>query len=210
MSTTWMPSADSALAELRSRVAQRKLAAEPIDINTTVEIKKTSPSIPEAQELQDREPAQPWTPRLDARHGPMMPLDMMTYAQIGIFDNDDKPLECLDRKTGKTRKRQKELRFKVSIEAWCAPAHLIQKRGGAQFDRQVQLRSAIPFENKIVEVNAEKGTFGPTFVRELRDAIIAHPDDLFGVISETRALSDTSCKTVLNSSMNFKQLPKVS
>ncbi|KQT82404.1 hypothetical protein ASG59_18605 [Methylobacterium sp. Leaf466] len=115
----------------------------------------------------------------------MMPIDMVTYAVVGVIDNDDKPLEYTCQKTGKVRKRQKNLRYKLSIDAWVLPAHHIQKKNGGQFSRNVQLRKATSFENKIIDVNESKGTFSETFVHELRDRIALNdPEDLYGVISD--------------------------
>ncbi|APX84397.1 hypothetical protein BV511_06490 [Methylorubrum extorquens] len=115
----------------------------------------------------------------------MMPLCLLTYAQIGLWDNADKPETFVDPKTGQMRKRHKSLRYKVSIEGWSVPAGLIQKRSGAQFSRKVQLRQAGEFELKIVDVNRSTGKFTAAFADELRSLIARNdPDDLYGVFSD--------------------------
>ncbi|WP_437871742.1 hypothetical protein ACSD7O_00655 [Methylorubrum extorquens] len=114
-----------------------------------------------------------------------MPLSLLTYAQIGLWDNADKPETFVDPKTGQMRKRHKSLRYKVSIEGWIVPAGLIQKRSGAQFSRKVQLRQAGEFELKIVDVNRSTGKFTAAFADELRSLIARNdPEDLYGVLSD--------------------------
>lgn len=166
MTIEWKPSARGALATLRANFETRKNSISIPDTATTTCTKV-------------------WTPAEYPNRGPMMPLSLLTYAQIGLWDNADKPETFVDPKTGQMRKRYKGLRYKVSIEGWTVPASLIQKRSGAQFSRGVQLRQAGEFELKIVDVNRSTGKFTAAFADELRSLIARNdPEDLYGVLSD--------------------------
>lgn len=166
MTIDWKPSARGALATLRANFEARKNAI-PIPDTAATSCTKV------------------WTPAEHPNLGPMMPLSLLTYAQIGLWDNADKPETFVDPKTGQMRKRHKSLRYKVSIEGWSVPAGLIQKRSGAQFSRKVQLRQADEFEPQIVDVNRSTGKFTAAFAEELRSLIARNdPDNLYGVLSD--------------------------
>lgn len=63
-----------------------------------------------------------WTPAEHPNLGLMMPLSLLTYAQIGLWDNAEKPEIFVDPKTGQMRKRYKGLRYKASKAGACRQA----------------------------------------------------------------------------------------
>lgn len=179
MSVDWTPSRlpttpnSSILSDLKASIAARRSGRTE---STTI----STASVPVA------EPAasSTWAASERADFGPMMPISAITYAVAGVFDNDKKPETYTDPKTGKVRNRQKAVQYKVTIETWAMPVHLIQKRGGAQFSRGIQMRSAPEFLIKIVDKNVTAARFSQAQAARMMQVVQANTDDFYGVISD--------------------------
>lgn len=124
-----------------------------------------------------------WTPPDNPRKGPMPPIDMITYATIGVFDNGSKPDTYVDPETDKTRKRQKANRFKVSIDAWTQPAHLIQKYKGGQFSRKIWVKNTEEFL-KLVSKNYDAMSFSDEQALRMTELAMEDQNALHGVMSD--------------------------
>jgi len=181
MSIDWTPSRpsttpnSSVLSDLKASIAARRSGrAEGTTTSTT--------SAPVAEPVAVI--SSTWAPSERADFGPMMPISAITYAVAGVFDNDKKPEVYTDPKTGKVRTRQKAVQYKVTIETWAMPVHLIQKRGGAQFSRGIQMRSAPEFLIKIVDKNVTAGRFSQAQAARMMQVVQANANDFYGVISD--------------------------
>lgn len=125
-----------------------------------------------------------WAAPMNPKEGPLPPINKITYATIGVFDNAGKNPTYYDEKAGKTRKRQVAVRYKVAIEIWTKPAEEIQKHRGGEFKRQIPMRSANEFITKIVAVNLDQGNFTDKQATRMCEIAAENPNDLFGVIND--------------------------